>query len=99
MLEDLRALVEFARPGPIAGAADRLFRTPSAITRQVQRPEAALGRGRAAGRVPFGHSNLIPVRLYRIDRKILLVQTALRPFPWSEPLVARLRLRPSGSRQ
>src|ERR1700681_4022916 len=23
---------------------------------------------KAAGRVPFGHSNLIPVRLYRIDR-------------------------------
>ena len=43
MLEDLRALVEFARPGPIAGAADRLFQTPSAITRQVQRLEAALG--------------------------------------------------------
>ena len=37
MLEDLRALVEFAQAGSIAGAADRLFRTPSAITRQVQR--------------------------------------------------------------
>jgi Bacterial regulatory helix-turn-helix protein, lysR family len=37
MLEDLRALVEFAHAGSIAGAADRLFRTPSAITRQVQR--------------------------------------------------------------
>src|SRR6476620_4748948 len=43
MLEDLRALVEFAQAGSIAGAADRLFRTPSAITRQVQRLEAALG--------------------------------------------------------
>jgi Bacterial regulatory helix-turn-helix protein, lysR family len=43
LLEDLRALVEFARRGPIAGAADRLFQTPSAITRQVQRLEAALG--------------------------------------------------------
>jgi hypothetical protein len=60
--------------------------------------ELQIRRGRAAGRVPFGHSNLIPVRPYRIDRKILLVQTALRPFPWSEPLVARLRLRPSRSR-
>jgi len=36
VLDDLRALVEFAWPGPIAGAADRLFQTPSAITRQVQ---------------------------------------------------------------
>jgi DNA-binding transcriptional LysR family regulator len=39
----------FTRPrrvrprGSIAGAAGRLFRTPSAITRQVQRLEAALG--------------------------------------------------------
>src|SRR6202163_1941074 len=43
MLEDLRALVEFAHDGSIAGADDRLFRTPSAITRQVHRLEAALG--------------------------------------------------------
>jgi DNA-binding transcriptional LysR family regulator len=43
VLEDLRALVEFAQAGSIAGAADRLFRTPSAVTRQVQRLEAALG--------------------------------------------------------
>src|SRR5437763_12173537 len=43
VLDDLRALVEFAQAGSIAGAADRLFRTPSAITRQVQRLEAALG--------------------------------------------------------
>ena len=43
MLDDLRALVEFARAGSIAGAADRLFRTPSAVTRQVQRLEALLG--------------------------------------------------------
>src|SRR5438874_598004 len=43
MLDDLRALVEFAQAGSIVRAADRLFRTPSAITRQVQRLEAALG--------------------------------------------------------
>jgi DNA-binding transcriptional LysR family regulator len=43
LLEDLRALVEFADTGSIAGAAGRLFRTPSAVTRQVQRLEAALG--------------------------------------------------------
>ena len=43
MLDDLRALVEFAHAGSIAGAADRLFRTPSAITRQLQRLEASLG--------------------------------------------------------
>ena len=43
MLDDLHALVEFAQAGSIAGAAERLYRTPSAITRQVQRLEAALG--------------------------------------------------------
>src|SRR5690349_24693818 len=42
VLDDLRALVEFAQAGSIARAADRLFRTPSAVTRQVQRLEAAL---------------------------------------------------------
>ena len=43
MLDDLHALVEFAQVGSIAGAAHRLFRTPSAITRQLQRLEAELG--------------------------------------------------------
>jgi hypothetical protein len=43
LLDDLRALVEFAQAGSVAGAADRLYRTPSAITRQLQRLEAALG--------------------------------------------------------
>src|SRR5262247_936824 len=43
MLDDLHALVEFAQAGSIVGAADRLYRTPSAITRQMQRLEAALG--------------------------------------------------------
>jgi DNA-binding transcriptional LysR family regulator len=43
LLDDLRALVEFAQAGSIARAADRLFRTPSAITRQLQRLEAAFG--------------------------------------------------------
>src|SRR5438270_4638569 len=43
VLDDLHALAEFAQAGSIAGAADRLFRTPSAITRQLQRLEAGLG--------------------------------------------------------
>ena len=43
MFDDLRALVEFARAGSVVGAADRLYRTPSAVTRQLQRLEAALG--------------------------------------------------------
>jgi DNA-binding transcriptional LysR family regulator len=43
MFDDLPALVEFARAGSIAAAADRLCRTPSAVTRQLQRLEDALG--------------------------------------------------------
>src|ERR1041385_3151289 len=43
VLDDLRALVEFAQAGSIAGAADRLCRAPSAIPRQLQRLEAELG--------------------------------------------------------
>src|SRR5256714_3980436 len=43
VLEDLHALVEFAHAGSIVGAADRLFRTPSAVTRQLQRLEVELG--------------------------------------------------------
>lgn len=43
MLDDMNALVQFAHAGSIVGAADRLHRTPSAVTRQIQRLEAALG--------------------------------------------------------
>jgi DNA-binding transcriptional LysR family regulator len=43
MFEDIHALVEFADAGSIARAASRLHRTPSAITRQMQRLEAELG--------------------------------------------------------
>ncbi len=42
MFEDIHALVEFAEAGSIARAANRLHRTPSAITRQIQRLEAEL---------------------------------------------------------
>ncbi len=39
MLDDLRALVEFAQAGSIAGAAERLFRTPSAKQLGVPLPK------------------------------------------------------------
>src|ERR1700730_11468213 len=99
-----RPLAHWARARPGRGDAYRNYsgadlKIPHGPTACDAFLELQIHRGRAAGRVPFGHSNLIPVRLYRIDRKILLVQTALRPFPWSEPLIARLRLRPSRSRQ
>ena len=43
MFENIHALVEFAEAGSIARAAGRLHRTPSAITRQMQRLEEELG--------------------------------------------------------
>jgi DNA-binding transcriptional LysR family regulator len=43
MFDDIHALVEFAEAGSIARAASRLYRTPSAITRQMQRLEVELG--------------------------------------------------------
>jgi DNA-binding transcriptional LysR family regulator len=43
MFEDIHALVEFAEAGSIARAAGRLHRTPSAVTRQMQRLEEELG--------------------------------------------------------
>src|SRR5689334_23661786 len=43
MLEDIHALVQFAAAGSVVKAAKRLHRTPSAVTRQLQRLEAALG--------------------------------------------------------
>jgi hypothetical protein len=64
LLDDLRALVEFAQAGSIASAADRLFRTPSAITRQLQRLEAALG-AKLLGR------SVKPPRLNSLGSKVL----------------------------
>lgn len=43
MFEDIRALIQFAEAGSVVRAAARLYRTPSAVTRQVQRLEASLG--------------------------------------------------------
>ena len=64
MLEDLHALVEFAQAGSIAGAAARLFRTPSAVTRQLQRLEAALG-------VALLDRSVKPPRLNSLGSKVL----------------------------
>jgi DNA-binding transcriptional LysR family regulator len=64
LLDDLHALVEFAQAGSIVGAADRLFRTPSAITRQLQRLEAALG-------VELLDRSVKPPRLNSLGSKVL----------------------------
>lgn len=64
MLEDIHALVQFAETGSVVRAADRLHRTPSAVARQVQRLEAALGAA-------LLDRSVKPPRLRRSDDKHL----------------------------
>ena len=78
MLDDLRALVEFAQAGSIAGAAGRLFRTPSAITRQVQRLEAALGAELLDRSVKPPHLNSLGSRVLEQARDLLQRTEALK---------------------
>ena len=78
MLEDLRALVEFAQAGSIAGAAGRLFRTPSAITRQVQRLEAALGAELLDRSVKPPRLNSLGARVLEQARDLLQRTEALK---------------------
>jgi DNA-binding transcriptional LysR family regulator len=78
VLEDLRALVEFAQAGSIAGAADRLFRTPSAITRQVQRLEAALGAELLDRSVKPPHLNSLGSKVLEQARDLLQRTEALK---------------------
>src|SRR6202050_3005220 len=84
MLEDLRALVEFAHAGSIAGAADRLFRTPSAITRQVQRLEAALGAELLDRSVKPPRLNSLGSRVLEQARDLLQRTEALRSLTSSD---------------
>ena len=87
MLDDLRALVEFAQAGSIAGAADRLFRTPSAITRQVQRLEAALGAELLDRSVKPPRLNSLGSRVLEQARDLLQRTEALKSLasPDAEP--------------
>src|SRR5579864_428457 len=84
MLEDLRALVEFAHAGSIAGAADRLFRTPSAITRQVQRLEAALGAELLDRSVKPPHLNSLGSKVREQARDLLQRAEALKSLTSSD---------------
>jgi len=71
VLDDLHALVEFAQAGSIAGAADRLFRTPSAITRQLQRLEAELGAELLDRSTKPPHLNSLGCRVLEQARDLL----------------------------
>ena len=78
MLEDLRTLVEFAGAGSIVGAASRLFRTPSAITRQLQRLEDALGAELLDRSVKPPRLNALGVRVVEQARDLLQRAEALK---------------------
>jgi DNA-binding transcriptional LysR family regulator len=84
LLDDLRALVEFAQAGSIAGAADRLFRTPSAITRQVQRLEAALGADLLDRSVKPPRLNSLGSRVLEQARDLLQRTEALKSLTSSD---------------
>jgi len=84
LLDDLRALVEFAQAGSIAGAADRLFRTPSAITRQLQRLEAGLGAELLDRSVKPPRLNALGSRVLEQARDLLRRTEALRSLTSSD---------------
>src|SRR5437762_13816332 len=78
MLDDLRALVEFAQAGSITGAAARRYRTPSAITRQLQRLEAALGAELLDRSVKPPRLNSLGTRVLEQARDLLQRTEALK---------------------
>lgn len=84
MFDDLPALVEFARAGSIAGAADRLCRTPSAITRQLQRLEDALGAELLDRSVKPPRLNALGARVLEQARDLLLRGEALKSITSSD---------------
>ena len=84
MFDDLPALVEFARAGSIAGAADRLCRTPSAITRQLQRLEDALGAELLDRSVKPPRLNALGARVLEQARDLLERGEALKSLTSSD---------------
>ncbi|MBV9199013.1 MAG: LysR family transcriptional regulator [Alphaproteobacteria bacterium] len=84
MLDDLHALVEFSQAGSIAGAAERLFRTPSAITRQLQRLEAELGAELLDRSVKPPRLNSLGSRVLEQARDLLQRTEALKSLTSSE---------------
>ena len=84
MFDDLPALVEFARAGSIASAADRLCRTPSAITRQLQRLEDALGAELLDRSVKPPRLNALGARVLEQARDLLERAEALKSLTSSD---------------
>jgi len=64
MLDEMRTFVVLAEAGSLQRAAERLFLTPSAVTRQIQRLEAAL-------KTPLLDRRVKPGRITREGRAVL----------------------------
>jgi DNA-binding transcriptional LysR family regulator len=64
MLDEIRTFVVLAESGSLQRAAERLFLTPSAVTRQIQRLEAAL-------KTPLLDRRVKPARITREGRAVL----------------------------
>src|SRR5205823_10835457 len=64
MLDEMRTFVGLAESGSLQRAAERLFLTPSAVTRRIQRLEAAL-------KTPLLDRRVKPGRIAREGRAVL----------------------------
>ena len=64
MLDEIRTFVVLTESGSLQRAAERLFLTPSAVTRQIQRLEATL-------KVPLLDRRVKPARITREGRAVL----------------------------
>lgn len=64
MLDEMRTFVVLAESGSLQRAAERLFLTPSAVTRQIQRLEASL-------KMPLLDRRVKPARITREGRAVL----------------------------
>jgi len=84
MFDDLLAVVEFTRAGSIVGAADRLCRTPSAITRQLQRLEDSLGAELLDRSVKPPRVNALGARVLEQARDLLQRAEALKALTSSD---------------
>jgi DNA-binding transcriptional LysR family regulator len=84
MFDDLPELVEFDLAGSIAGDADRLCRTPSAITRQLQRLEESLGAELLDRSVKPPRLNALGARVLEQARDLLQRAEALKSLTSSD---------------
>ena len=64
MLDEIRSFIMLAESGSLRRASERLFLTPSALTRQIQRLEQALGTS-------LLDRGVKPARITRAGRAVL----------------------------